>query len=30
VGITADRLRALNPGVELDALHPGQRLRLAR
>jgi LysM repeat protein len=30
VGITVQRLRALNPGVELDALHPGQRLRLAR
>ena len=30
VRITVDRLRALNPGVELDALHPGQRLRLAR
>ena len=30
VGITVDRLRALNPGVQLDALHPGQRLRLAR
>lgn len=30
VGTTVQRLRALNPGVELDALHPGQRLRLAR
>jgi LysM repeat protein len=30
VGITVDRLRELNPGVELDALHPGQRLRRAR
>jgi LysM repeat protein len=30
VRITVDRLRALNPGVELDALHPGQRLRFAR
>ena len=29
VGITVQRLRALNPGVDLDALHPGQRLRLA-
>jgi LysM repeat protein len=29
-GITVDRLHALNPGVALDALHPGQRLRLAR
>ena len=27
--IAVDRLRALDPGVELDALHPGQRLRLA-
>jgi hypothetical protein len=30
VGITIRRLRALNPRVDLDALHPGQRLRLAR
>jgi LysM domain len=29
-GITVDRLRKLNAGVELDALRPGQRLRLAR
>ena len=30
VGITVDRPRAPNPGAALDALHPGQRLRLAR
>jgi LysM repeat protein len=29
-GLTVDRLKALNPGVALDALRPGQRLRLAR
>ena len=29
-GITVDRLHALNPGVALDALHPGQRLRPAQ
>lgn len=29
-GITIDRLKTLNPGVALDALRPGQRLRLAR
>jgi LysM domain-containing protein len=29
-GITVDRLKALNPDVTLDALRPGQRLRLAR
>jgi LysM repeat protein len=29
-GMTVDRLKALNPGVALDVLRPGQRLRLAR
>jgi LysM repeat protein len=29
-GMTVDRLQALNPGVALDTLRPGQRLRLAR
>jgi hypothetical protein len=29
-GLTVGRLRQLNPGVSLDALRPGQRLRLAR
>ena len=29
-GVTVERLRELNPGVDLDALRPGQRLRLAR
>jgi hypothetical protein len=28
--IPVDRLKALNPGVDLDALRPGLRLRLAR
>ena len=27
-GMTVQRLGELNPGVKLDALHPGQRLRL--
>ena len=30
VGATVARLRALNRGIALGALHPGQRLRLAR
>jgi hypothetical protein len=29
-GLTVDRLKALNPGISLEALRPGQRLRLAR
>jgi LysM repeat protein len=29
-GMSVDRLKALNPGVALDALRPGQRLKLAR
>jgi hypothetical protein len=29
-GLTVARLKALNPGVALDTLRPGQRLRLAR
>ena len=29
-GLTVDRLRQLSPGVTLDTLRPGQRLRLAR
>jgi hypothetical protein len=29
-GTTVARLKQLNPGVDLSALHPGQRLRLAR
>jgi hypothetical protein len=28
-GLTVDRLKALNPGVALETLRPGQRLRLA-